>query len=107
MDTEASNYNKSADSPVESVSERSQHWACFKAVAAKNQPQCSQHCGSWRLLRFTSAALAVRASDRPAAGHPAPDFVAADQASDLVGRPGSAGRLAPDCSCDFFRLGLK
>jgi hypothetical protein len=36
MDTEASNYNKSADSPVESVSERSQHWACFKAVAAKH-----------------------------------------------------------------------
>jgi hypothetical protein len=40
----------------------------------------------------TSAAPAVRASGRPA-GHPVLAFVAADQASDLVGRPGSAGRL--------------
>ena len=47
-----------------------------------------------------SAVPAVRASGRPAAGHPVPDFVAADQASDLAGRPGSAGRLGLDYSCD-------
>ena len=50
----------------------------------------------------TSAVPAVRASGRPAAGHPGPDFAAADQASDLVGRPGSAGRLGLDCSCAYL-----
>src|SRR5262245_19698447 len=54
-------------------------------------------------LAITSAVPAVRASGRPAAGHPVPDFVAADQASDLVGRPGSAGRLGLDYSCDYLR----
>ena len=49
----------------------------------------------------TSAVPVVRASGRPAAGHPVPDFVAADQASDLV------GRLGLDCSCDCLDLGLK
>ena len=48
----------------------------------------------------TSAVLAVRAFGHPAAGHPVPDFVAADQAFDLVGRSGSAGRLGLDYSCD-------
>ena len=51
------------------------------------------------IVATTSAVPVVRASGRPA-GHPVPDFVAADQASDLVGRPGSAGRLGLDCSCD-------
>ena len=56
------------------------------------------------VLQITSAVPAVRASGRPAADHPVPDFVAADQASDLVGRPGSAGRLGLGYSCDFLRL---
>ena len=54
-------------------------------------------------MATTSAVPAVRASDRPAAGHPVPDFVAVDQASGLVGRPGSAGRLGLDYSCDYLR----
>ena len=59
------------------------------------------------IVATTSAVPVVRASGRPAAGHLVPDFVAADQASDLVGRPGSAGRPALECSSVFFRLGLK
>jgi hypothetical protein len=51
------------------------------------------------VVATTSAVPVVRASGRPAAGHPVPDFAAADQASDLVVRPGSAGRLGLDCSC--------
>ena len=55
-----------------------------------------------RTIATTSAAPAVRASGRPA-GHPVLAFVAAaDQASDLVGRPGSAGRLGLDCSCAYL-----
>ena len=53
------------------------------------------------VVATTSAAPAVRASGRPA-GHPVLAFVAADQASDLVGRPGSAGRLGLDCSCAYL-----
>ena len=59
------------------------------------------------VVATTSAVPVVRASGRPAAGHPVPDFVAADQASDLVGRPGSAGRLGLDYSCDCLDWGLK
>ena len=56
------------------------------------------------VVATTSAALAGRASGRPA-GHPVLAFVAAaDQASDLVGRPGSAGRLGLDCSCAYLDL---
>ena len=58
------------------------------------------------VVATTSAVPVVRASGRPA-GHPVPDFVAADQASDLVGRPGSAGRLGLDYSCDCLDWGLK
>ena len=58
------------------------------------------------VVATTSAVPVVRASGRPAAGHPVPDFVAADQASDLVGRP-AAGRLGLDCSCDCLDWGLK
>ena len=53
------------------------------------------------VVAITSAAPAVRASGRPA-GHLVPVFVAADQASNLVGRPGSAGRLGLDCSCAYL-----
>jgi hypothetical protein len=54
------------------------------------------------VVATTSAAPAVRASGRPA-GHPVLAFVAAaDQASDLVGRPGSARRLGLDCSCGYL-----
>ena len=53
------------------------------------------------VVATTSAAPAVRASGRPA-GHPVLAFVAADQASDLVGRPGSAGRPGLDCSCAYL-----
>jgi hypothetical protein len=40
------------------------------------------------VMTTTSAAPAVRASGRPAAGQPVPGFVAADRASDVVGRQG-------------------
>ena len=59
--------------------------------------------GSSLVVKIISA-VAVRASGlgRPA-GHPVPAFVAAaDQASDLVGRPGSARRLGLDCSCGYL-----
>ena len=52
-------------------------------------------------LSASSAVPVVRASGRPA-GHPVPDFAAADQASDLVGRPGFPGRLGLDCSCAYL-----
>jgi hypothetical protein len=60
------------------------------------------------VVATTFAVPAVRVSGRPAAaGHPVLDFVAADQASDLLGRPGSAGRLGLDCSCDCLDWGVK
>jgi hypothetical protein len=64
--------------------------------------------GSSFVVTIISAAAAVRASGpgRPA-GHPVPAFVAAaDQASDLLGRPGFAGRLGLDYSCMVAFLGV-
>jgi hypothetical protein len=55
------------------------------------------------VVATTSAVPAVRASGRPAAGHPVLDFVVADQASDLVDRPGSASHLGLDYSCGYLR----
>ena len=73
---------------------RSRCFACFKIMS-----RSALTLRRIIIVATTSAVPVVRASGRPA-GHPVPDFVAADQASDLVGRPGSAGRLGLDCSCD-------
>jgi len=65
-------------------------------------------CGSSFVVTIISA-VAVRASGpgRPA-GHPVPAFVAAaDQASDLLGRPGFAARLGLDYSCVVAFLGYR
>ena len=83
--------------PCRYVQRGSQRFACFKIM--------NRSALTLRRIIFvatTSAVPAVRASGRPAAGHPGPDFAAADQASDLVGRPGSAGRLGPDCSYSYL-----
>jgi len=59
------------------------------------------------LIAITSAVPAVRVSGHPAVGHPVPAFaLAADQASDLVGRPGFAGFLGLDCSCVSSMVGV-
>ena len=81
--------------PCRYVQRRSQRFACFKIMS-----RSALTLRRIIIVATTSAVPVVRASGRPAAGHPVPDFVAADQASDLVGRPGSAGRLDLDCSCD-------
>ena len=73
---------------------RSRCFACFKIMS-----RSALTLRRIIVVATTSAVPVVRASGRPAAGHPVPDFAAADQASDLVVRPGSAGRLGLDCSC--------
>ena len=88
--------------PCRYVQRGSQRFACFKTM--------SRSALTLRRIIFvatTSAVPAVRASGRPAAVRPGRDFAAAGQASDLVGRPGSAGRLGLDCSCDCLDWGLK
>ena len=63
--------------------------------------------GRYGSLVGTISAAAVRASDRPAAGHLVLAFaLAADRASDLVGRPGFAGRLGLDYSYVVAFLGV-
>ena len=81
--------------------------ACFKAVATKNSRSAVYTAAHYGLSPFTSAVPSVRASGRPAVGHLVPDFVAADQASDLVDRPGFAGRLGLECSCRFLSIGIE
>jgi uncharacterized membrane protein len=59
MDTEASNYNKSADSPVKSVSGRSQQWASFNAVMSRSAVNTAAHdvCRALLLLLLLSGLL--------------------------------------------------